>query len=113
LDLRPISLEAKFINISTRENKKIKIHSKCTVEIFTELETMKNAANYLVDCKEDYIKELVQDIIYSEFKLLTSTFDIEEINHNINKFMEKLSNNMKSELKKIGLKLNNIDVKSM
>ena len=56
------------------------------------------------------IQELAKDIIFGQLRLVIATMDIEEINTDRDKFLEAVSRNVESELKKIGLRLINVNV---
>ena len=56
------------------------------------------------------IQELAKDIIFGQLRLIIATMDIEEINSDRDKFLLAVSNNVEIELKKIGLKLINVNV---
>ena len=53
---------------------------------------------------------LAKDIIFGQLRLVVATMDIEEINTDRDKFLEAVSRNVESELKKIGLRLINVNV---
>jgi flotillin len=56
------------------------------------------------------IEELAKDIIFGQLRLVVATMDIEEINTDRDLFLEEVSRNVESELKKIGLRLINVNV---
>jgi flotillin len=56
------------------------------------------------------VQELAKDIIFGQLRLVIATMDIEEINTDRDKFLEAVSRNVESELKKIGLRLINVNV---
>jgi uncharacterized membrane protein YqiK len=56
------------------------------------------------------ISKLAEDILFGQLRLVVATMDIEEINSNRDKFLEAVSSNVEAELKKIGLKLINVNV---
>jgi flotillin len=53
---------------------------------------------------------LAKDIIFGQLRLVIATMDIEEINTDRDKFLEAVSHNVESELKKIGLRLINVNL---
>lgn len=71
---------------------------------------MQNAAERLLGLKLMEIQELAKDIIFGQLRLIIATMDIEEINSDRDKFLLAVSNNVEIELKKIGLKLINVNV---
>ena len=56
------------------------------------------------------IQELAKDIIFGQLRLVVATMEIEEINNDRDKFLVAVSNNVEIELKKIGLRLINVNV---
>jgi len=56
------------------------------------------------------IQKLAEDIIFGQLRLIIATMDIEEINTDRDKFLEAVSGNVETELKKIGLRLINVNV---
>ena len=71
---------------------------------------MQNAAERLLGLKLNEIQELAKDIIFGQLRLVIATMDIEEINTDRDKFLEAVSGNVETELKKIGLRLINVNV---
>jgi flotillin len=65
---------------------------------------MNTAAERLLGLPEQ-IQELAKDILFGQLRLVIATMTIEEINSDRDKFLENISKNVDSELKKIGLKL--------
>ncbi|MBP3311912.1 MAG: flotillin family protein, partial [Butyricicoccus sp.] len=64
----------------------------------------------LLGLKLSEIQELAKDIIFGQLRLVIATMDIEEINTDRDKFLVAVSNNVEIELKKIGLRLINVNV---
>jgi flotillin len=71
---------------------------------------MINAAERLLGLTRADINNLAKDIIFGQLRLVVATMDIEEINSNRDKFLAAVSSNVEAELKKIGLKLINVNV---
>lgn len=110
LDLTPISIEVNLQNALSKQNIRIDVPSRFTVGISTEPEVMQNAAERLLGLKQVEIQELAKDIIFGQLRLVVATMDIEEINTDRDKFLEEVSRNVESELKKIGLRLINVNI---
>lgn len=110
LDLTPISISVDLKNALSRQNIRIDVPSRFTVGISTENGIMQNAAERLLGLKLSEIQELARDIIFGQLRLIIATMDIEEINTDRDKFLEAVSRNVESELKKIGLRLINVNV---
>lgn len=110
LDLTPISINVDLKNALSKQNIRIDVPSRFTVGISTEPGIMQNAAERLLGLKMNEIQELAKDIIFGQLRLVVATMDIEEINTDRDKFLLAVSNNVEIELKKIGLRLINVNV---
>ena len=110
LDLTPLSISVDLENALSRQNIRINVPSRFTVGISTEGGIMQNAAERLLGLKLQEIQELAKDIIFGQLRLVVATMDIEEINTDRDKFLEAVSRNVEGELKKIGLRLINVNV---
>ncbi len=110
LDLKPISIEANLTNALSRQNIRVDVPCRFTIAISTESESMNNAAERLLGLKPDQIQELSKDILFGQLRLVIATMTIEEINSDRDKFLDSISKNIDTELKKIGLKLINVNV---
>ena len=110
LDLTPISIAVDLRSALSRQNIRIDVPSIFTVGISTEQGVMQNAAERLLGLKLSEIQELAKDIIFGQLRLVIATMDIEEINTDRDKFLEAVSRNVETELKKIGLRLINVNV---
>ena len=110
LDLTPISINVDLKNALSKQNIRVDVPSRFTVGISTEPGIMQNAAERLLGLRLNEIQELAKDIIFGQLRLVIATMDIEEINTDRDKFLVAVSNNVEIELKKIGLRLINVNV---
>lgn len=110
LDLKPISIEANLTNALSRQNIRVDVPCRFTIAISTEKESMGNAAERLLGLQHEQIQELAKDILFGQLRLVIATMTIEEINSDRDKFLDNISKNVDTELKKIGLKLINVNV---
>lgn len=110
LDLTPMSIQVDLKNALSRQNIRIDVPSRFTVGISIENGVMQNAAERLLGLKLTEIQELAKDIIFGQLRLVIATMDIEEINTDRDKFLVAVSRNVETELKKIGLRLINVNV---
>lgn len=110
LDLTPISINVDLKNALSRQNIRIDVPSRFTVGISTEAGVMQNAAERLLGLKLMDIQDLAKDIILGQLRLVIALMDIEEINSDRDKFQEAIFRNVEGELKKIGLRLINVNV---
>ena len=110
LDLTPISLNVDLRNALSKQNIRVDVPSRFTVGISTEEGVMQNAAERLLGLKLNEIQELAKDIIFGQLRLVIATMEIEEINTDRDMFLVAVSKNVEIELKKIGLRLINVNV---
>jgi flotillin len=110
IDLTPLSIEINLTNALSRQNIRVDVPSRFTVGVSTEPSIMENAAERLLGLNRDEISNLAKDIIFGQMRLVVATMDIEEINSNRDQFLAAVSSNVEAELKKIGLKLINVNV---
>ena len=110
LDLTPFSIEINLTSALSKQNIRVDVPSRFTVGISTEEGVMTNAAERLLGLSITDISNLAKDIIFGQLRLVVATMEIEEINSNRDKFLAAVSSNVEAELKKIGLKLINVNV---
>ncbi|MDR2090867.1 MAG: flotillin family protein [Clostridiales bacterium] len=110
LDLTPISINIDLKKALSRQNIRIDVPSIFTVAISNEPGIMQNAAERLLGLHMEDIQNIAKDVIFGQLRLVIATMDIEEINTDRDKFLEAVSKNVEGELKKIGLKLINVNV---
>jgi flotillin len=110
LDLKPLSIEANLTNALSRQNIRVDVPCRFTIAISTEADSMNTAAERLLGLSSEQIQELAKDILFGQLRLVIATMTIEEINSDRDKFLDNISKNVDSELKKIGLKLINVNV---
>ena len=110
LDLKPVSIEANLTNALSRQNIRVDVPCRFTVGISTEPDIMQNAAERLLGMTMEQVQEIAKDILFGQLRLVIATMDIEEINADRDKFLSNVSTNVDSELRKIGLRLINVNV---
>lgn len=110
LDLTPMSIEVNLVNALSKQNIRVNVPSRFTIGISTEPAVMQNAAERLLGLGLEQIQELAKEIIFGQLRLVVASMDIEEINNDRDKFLTNISNSVESELKKVGLKLINVNI---
>jgi flotillin len=110
LELTPMSIEVNLTNALSKQNIRVDVPSKFTVGISTEPGIMENAAERLLGLQRNDVHALANDIILGQMRLVVAMMDIEEINSNRDKFLSNVASNVEAELKKIGLKLINVNI---
>ncbi len=110
MDLTPMSIEVDLKGALSKQNIRVDVPSKYTVGISTEPGVMENAAERLLGLQRQDIHSLANDIILGQMRLVVAMMDIEEINSNRDKFLSNIASNVEAELKKVGLKLINVNI---
>ena len=110
LSLTPISIDANLTNALSGQNIRVDVPSRFTVGISTDPEYMTAAAERLLGLSAVQIQELARDILFGQLRLVIATMSIEELNNDRDKFLAAISANVEVELKKIGLRLINVNV---
>lgn len=110
LSLTPISIDANLTNALSKQNIRVDVPCRFTVGISTEADSMTAAAERLLGLSPSQIQELARDILFGQLRLVIATMSIEELNSDRDKFLESISANVEVELKKIGLRLINVNV---
>lgn len=110
LDLTPISIEVNLVNALSKQNIRVNVPSRFTIGVSTEPGVMQNAAERLLGLAMNDVQELAKEIIFGQLRLVVASMDIEEINSDRDKFLTNISQSVESELKKVGLKLINVNI---
>lgn len=110
LDLTPISIEVDLTNALSKQNIRVNVPSRFTIGVSTEPGVMQNAAERLLGLGMPEVQELAKEIIFGQLRLVVASMDIEEINSDRDKFLTNISQSVESELKKVGLKLINVNI---
>lgn len=110
LDLTPMAIDINLQGALSHQNIRINTPSTFTVGISTEPGVMENAAERLLDVPMKQIAELARDIIFGQMRVVLATMPIEEINADRDKLIENISSGVEVELKKVGLRLINVNI---
>ena len=110
LDLTPIPIVVDLRGALSNQNIRINVPSRFMVGISTVDDVMQNAAERLLGLSLEAIHDLAADIIFGQLRVVIATMKIEEINQDREKFLTNVYEGVEHELKKIGLKLINVNV---
>jgi flotillin len=113
MSLTPIPIDIDLRAALSKQNIRINVPSVFTVGISTEESVMQNAAERLLGLPQQAIKSIAEDIILGQLRLTIAMMDIEEINADRDKFLANVSDNVETELKKVGLRLINVNIKDL
>ncbi|NQT20335.1 MAG: flotillin family protein [Planctomycetes bacterium] len=113
LDLTPLTMDIDLQGALSQQNIRISAPSTFTVGISTESGVMENAAERLLGIPSPEVRSIAEDIIFGQTRVVIATMKIEEIIANRDIFVENIMNGVEVELKKIGLKLINVNIKDI
>ena len=113
LTLTPLPIDIKLEGALSKQNIRVNTPSTFTVGISTEPGVMENAAERLLGLTQPHINELAKDIIFGQMRVVIATMDIEEINADRDKLIANISTGVEVELKKVGLRLINVNVQDI
>lgn len=110
LELTPMTIDIALQNALSKQNIRVNVPSRFTIGISTEPHIMAAAAERLLSMQRKDIEENAKDIIFGQLRATIATMNIEEINTDREAFEKKVMDNVEGELKKIGLKLINVNI---
>lgn len=110
LDLTPMTIDIDLKGALSKQNIRMNVPSRFTIGIATDEEGMNNAAVRLLGESRDQIEALARDIIFGQLRATIATMNIEEINAEREIFEQKVTSNVETELKKIGLRFINVNI---
>ncbi len=113
LDLTPIPIDIRLEGALSQQNIRVNTPSTFTVGISTEAGIMENAAERLLGLDLGRVQELAKDIIFGQMRVVIATMPIEEINADRDKLIEKIYEGVEVELKKVGLRLINVNIQDI
>ena len=113
LDLTPIQIDIPLNDALSKENIKVDVPSSFTVGISTDPDVMSNAAERLLGQPFSAIQTLASDVIFGQMRVIIATMDIESLISDRDQFIERISEGVEGELRKVGLKLMNVSIRDI
>ncbi|MBY0262883.1 MAG: hypothetical protein K2Q20_11095 [Phycisphaerales bacterium] len=113
LSLEPIVIDIPLEGALSLNNIRVNVPATFTVGISTDPVLMSAAAERLGSINSQQIRELAQDIILGQLRLVIATLTIEEINKDREKFMHLINENVAQEVNKVGLELINVNIRDI
>lgn len=110
LSMKPMQIDCKLTGAISAQNIRVDVPTTITVAISTDPEVMQNAAERMLGLSMDDKQNLITDVVYGQMRLVIADMTIEELNSDRDKFLANVSTNVEAELRKIGLKLINVNV---
>jgi len=113
LDLTPIPIEIPLEGALSKEKIKVNVPSSFTVGISTDPDVMSNAAERLLGQPLPAIETLVSDVIFGQMRAIIAKMDIESLISERDQLIERISEGVEGELRKVGLKLMNVSIRDI
>lgn len=113
MQLEPLVIDIPLEGALSLNNIRVNVPATFTVGISTDPVLMNNAAERLLPLTPQQIRDLAQDIILGQLRLVIATLTIEEINKDREKFMGLINKNVAEEINKIGLELINVNIRDI
>lgn len=113
LSLIPITIEIDLQGALSKENIRINAPSTFTVGISTDAGIMENAAERLLGLSVKETRQIAEEIIFGQTRVAIATMAIQDIIANRDKLVEHIMNGVEVELRKIGLRLINVNIKDI
>ena len=110
LDLKPMTISINLEHALSQQNIRINVPSTFTIGISTAPSIMSNAAERLLGLPTPQIEDMAKEIIFGQLRLTVASLTIEQINQDREAFLRMVSNNVDTELHKIGLYLINVNI---
>jgi flotillin len=110
LDLKPMTISINLEHALSQQNIRINVPSTFTIGISTAPSIMSNAAERLLGLPAPQIEDMAKEIIFGQLRLTVASLTIEQINQDREAFLRMVSNNVDTELHKIGLYLINVNI---
>jgi flotillin len=113
LDLRPMSIDIQLNNALSKQNIRVSVPSTFTIGVTTDADKMGNAAERLLGLNSGQITQLAKEIIFGQMRQVVATMRIEEINADRDQLIIAITNNVSTELEKVGLRLINVNIQDV
>ncbi len=114
MTLSPMSITVNLEKALSSNNIRVNVPSQFTVSLASKNpELMQNAVRYLLDLQESDIRESASEIIIGSLRAVVASLSIEELTRDREMFIEKINENVRTELNKIGMDLVNVNIRDI
>jgi flotillin len=113
LSLLPLQIDISLTDALSLENIRVRVPSQVTVAIGDTEEYQQNAAARILGLGPREIGDLAQNIIFGQMRQVIASMRIEDINRDRDQFRANIEHALEPELKKVGLKLINVNIKDL
>lgn len=113
MSVEPLVIDIPLEGALSLNNIRVNVPATFTVRIAPDPVLMAAAAENLLGKPPQGIRELAQDIILGQLRLVIATLSIEEINKDREKFESLIRENVTHEINKVGLELINVNIRDI
>lgn len=113
MSVEPLVIDIPLEGALSLNNIRVNVPSTFTVRIAPDPVLMAAAAENLLGKPPQGIRELAQDIVLGQLRLVIATLSIEEINKDREKFECLIRDNVTQEINKVGLELINVNIRDI
>ncbi|MEN8376741.1 MAG: SPFH domain-containing protein [Gemmatimonadota bacterium] len=113
LSLVPLQIDINLTDALSLENIRVRVPSQVTVAVGDTEDYQQNAASRLLNLRAEAVRELASNIIFGQMRQVIASMKIEDINRDRDGFRANIEHALEPELKKIGLKLINVNIKDL
>jgi flotillin len=113
LSLLPLQIDINLTDALSLENIRVRVPSQVTVAIGDTVEYQQNAAARVLGLSPRELGDLAMNIIFGQMRQVIASMRIEDINRDRDQFRANIEHALEPELKKVGLKLINVNIKDL
>lgn len=114
MTLSPMSITVNLEKALSSNNIRVNVPSQFTISLASkDPALMQNAVRYLLDLEEGEIRESASEIIIGSLRAVVASLSIEELTRDRETFIEKINENVRTELNKIGMDLVNVNIRDI
>jgi flotillin len=113
LDLTPLQIDINLMDALSLENIRVQVPSQVTVAVGDTEEYQRNAGARILNLSPQGISAMAANLIFGQMRQVIASMRIEDINRDRDQFRSNIEHALEPELKKIGLKLINVNIKDL
>jgi flotillin len=113
LDLTPLQIDINLMDALSLENIRVQVPSQVTVAVGDTDEYQRNAAARIMNLTATEISAMAANLIFGQMRQVIASMKIEDINRDRDQFRSNIEHALEPELKKIGLRLINVNIKDL
>lgn len=113
LDLSPMAIDIVLKHALSLDDTRIDISFMVTIAISNDPSVIDNAVERILGYNQEAIHSMAKDIILGQSRLIIAQTNPKDLKKNLDKFISLIFQNVDYELKRLGLKLINININSI